>query len=216
MIEKPKRPKKPDIQERQPPRTLQELINRYDLDNTKVYDFLDELVGQINENDTSTSEDISSITEDIASLQSQINDKNIITIGLNADTTTTSTSAYQNIDLSLTNEVGKVGTKLSLSSGKVLIGAGVSKILVSGKIQTQGESSQWGISIRKNSNTALAENFEGTPGTSWSSLVIPPIPASVTQGDIIKLSIYHNVANTTKPIKAYGGRGTYLTVEVIE
>lgn len=44
MIEKPKRPKQPDIQERQPPRTLQELINRYDLDNTKIYDFLDELV----------------------------------------------------------------------------------------------------------------------------------------------------------------------------
>lgn len=144
------------------------------------------------------------------------NDKNIITIGLNADTTTTSSSAYQNIDLSLTKEVGKVGTKLSLSSGKVLIGAGVSKILVSGKIQTQGEGSQWGIAIRKNSSTALAENYEGTPGTSWSSSVIPPIPANVTEGDIIKLSIYHNVANTTKTIRAYGGRGTYLTVQAIE
>lgn len=48
MIEKPKRPKKPDIQERQPPRTLQELISRYDLDNTKIYDFLDELVELLN------------------------------------------------------------------------------------------------------------------------------------------------------------------------
>lgn len=48
MIEKPKRPKKPDIQERQPPRTLQELISRYDLDNTKIYDFLDGLVELIN------------------------------------------------------------------------------------------------------------------------------------------------------------------------
>ena len=47
MIDKPKRPKQPNIQDRQPPRTLQELINRYDLDNTKVYDFLDELVGQL-------------------------------------------------------------------------------------------------------------------------------------------------------------------------
>lgn len=48
MIEKPKRPKQPNIQDRQPPRTLQELINRYDLDNTKVYDFLDELVELLN------------------------------------------------------------------------------------------------------------------------------------------------------------------------
>lgn len=48
MIEKPKRPKKPDIQERQPPRTLQELMLRYDLDNTKIYDFLDGLVELLN------------------------------------------------------------------------------------------------------------------------------------------------------------------------
>ena len=48
MIEKPKRPKQPNIQDRQPPRTLQELINRYDLDNTKIYDFLDELVELLN------------------------------------------------------------------------------------------------------------------------------------------------------------------------
>lgn len=48
MIEKPKRPKQPNIQDRQPPRTLQELMNRYDLDNTKVYDFLDELVELLN------------------------------------------------------------------------------------------------------------------------------------------------------------------------
>lgn len=47
MIEKPKRPKRLDIQDRQPPRTLQELINRYDLDNTKIYDYLDELVEKI-------------------------------------------------------------------------------------------------------------------------------------------------------------------------
>lgn len=48
MIEKPKRPKQPNIQDRQPPRTLQELINRYDLDNTKIYDFLDGLVELLN------------------------------------------------------------------------------------------------------------------------------------------------------------------------
>ena len=49
MIEKPKRPVKLDVQERQPPRTLQELVNRYDLDNIKIYDYLDDLVPKINE-----------------------------------------------------------------------------------------------------------------------------------------------------------------------
>jgi len=49
MIEKPKRRKKTDLQDKQPPRTLEELINRYDLDNTMVYDYLDYLVDKINE-----------------------------------------------------------------------------------------------------------------------------------------------------------------------
>lgn len=49
MIDKPKRPKQPNIQDRQPPRTLEELINRYDLDNMKIYDFLDYLVNYLNE-----------------------------------------------------------------------------------------------------------------------------------------------------------------------
>ena len=62
MIEKPKRPKKPDIQERQPPRTLQELISRYDLDNTKVYDFLDELVELINSREETVDTDISNLS----------------------------------------------------------------------------------------------------------------------------------------------------------
>lgn len=49
MLEKPKRPKKIDIQDRQPPQTIQELINRYDLDNVNIYDFLDKLVDYLNE-----------------------------------------------------------------------------------------------------------------------------------------------------------------------
>lgn len=48
MIEKPKRPKKIPNQDNKQPQTIQELIRRYDLDNTKIYDFLDEMVLQIN------------------------------------------------------------------------------------------------------------------------------------------------------------------------
>ena len=55
------------------------------------------------------------------------------------------------IDLSLTKEIAKAGTKLSLSNGKVLIGAGVTKVLVSGKIQTQQseQPSSYGLLIKK-------------------------------------------------------------------
>lgn len=144
------------------------------------------------------------------------NTRHVITIGLNADTTTTSTAAYQNIDISLTKEMAKTGTKLSLSSGKVLIGEGVSHVLVSGKIQTQGDNSAYGISIRKNTNSGVSDGYEGTPGNSWNQLTAPSILIPVVQGDTIKMTIYHNVSGTTKTIKAYNGFGTYLTVEVID
>jgi hypothetical protein len=48
MIEKPKRPNKIPNQDNKQPQTIQELIRRYDLDNTKIYDFLDELVNKLN------------------------------------------------------------------------------------------------------------------------------------------------------------------------
>ena len=49
MIEKPKRKKQLNNQDRQIPTNIQELINRYDLDNAKIYDFLDYLVDYLNE-----------------------------------------------------------------------------------------------------------------------------------------------------------------------
>lgn len=52
MIEKPKRPKKIPNQDNKQPQTIQELIRRYDLDNTKIYDFLDEFVDSLNKKDT--------------------------------------------------------------------------------------------------------------------------------------------------------------------
>lgn len=52
MIEKPKRPKKIPNQDNKQPQTIEQLIRRYDLDNTKIYDFLDELVGTLKETQT--------------------------------------------------------------------------------------------------------------------------------------------------------------------
>ena len=48
MLEKPKRPTKPKIQDRLQPTTIEELIRKYDLENKGVYDFLDKMVDYIN------------------------------------------------------------------------------------------------------------------------------------------------------------------------
>lgn len=50
MLEKPKRPVKPNIQDRLQPTTVEELIRKYDLENKGVYDFLDKIVDYINSN----------------------------------------------------------------------------------------------------------------------------------------------------------------------
>lgn len=49
MIEKPVRPRRPDIQDRLQPSTIEELIHKYDLGNDKIYDFLEYLVNYLNE-----------------------------------------------------------------------------------------------------------------------------------------------------------------------
>ena len=49
MIEKPKRPTKISNQDNKQPQTIEQLIKRYDLDNIKVYDFLDKLVDYLDE-----------------------------------------------------------------------------------------------------------------------------------------------------------------------
>ena len=49
MINKIERPKQINNQDLQIPRNIQELIQRYDLKNTNIYDFLDYLVDYLNE-----------------------------------------------------------------------------------------------------------------------------------------------------------------------
>lgn len=49
MLERPKRTKKVSIQDRIQPTTVEELIRKYDLDNKKIYEYLDYLVEYLND-----------------------------------------------------------------------------------------------------------------------------------------------------------------------
>ena len=141
--------------------------------------------------------------------------KDAITIGLNADNSYTATSAYQTQEVSLTKQMAKSGSRLSLSNGKVTIGAGVSKVLVSGSMQTQGDNTTYGLNIYK-TNTLVAQSFVAPSGSSYNHISIAPTLVSVSQGDTIRMGVYINNSGATKSLKAYNGTGTYLTVEVIE
>ena len=141
--------------------------------------------------------------------------KDAITIGLNGDHSYTATSAYQTQEVSLTKQMAKSGSRLSLSSGKVTIGAGVSKVLVSGSMQTQGDNTTYGLNIYK-TNTLVAQSFVAPSGSSYNHISVAPTLVSVSQGDTIRMGVYINNSGATKNLKAYSGSGTYLTVEVIE
>lgn len=163
--------------------------------------------------------DVGGLQTDVGDLQTEVNKlkllQNSITVSISSDTTTSVTSAYSSVDLNFNTEISKTGTLLTFESGKIKIGKGITKILASTKVQTQGDNSTWGINILKN-GSAIVSSFEGNQGAGWSQLVITPFEIPVTENDLISVNIYHNVANSTKTIKSYQGGGTYLTVQVIE
>ncbi len=144
-----------------------------------------------------------------------LEDNNEITLALNEDKQTTATSAYQSFAVELTKVISQVGTKLSIKNGQVLIGKGITKIAVSGKMQTQGDNTSYGLTIKKNSSEIL-NIYECNPGNSWNNLTAPEKIIDVAENDLISMNIYHNVSSSTKNIKSYNGGGTYMTVRVIE
>ncbi|MBR6688809.1 MAG: hypothetical protein IKL68_02200 [Clostridia bacterium] len=82
MIERPKRPMKIHNQDNKQPQTIEQLIRRYDLDNTKIYDFLDELImgltnmkgsleSEIQEGKNKNEENFTKINEEISNLKTK-------------------------------------------------------------------------------------------------------------------------------------------------
>lgn len=206
MIEKPKRPKQPSIQERQPPRTLQELVNRYDLDNTKIYDFLDELVNQINDRENT-------VNSNITSLQNQIDDKNIITVGI-ANNVTISTAGYNSV--SYDTVIKSIGNKLTLVNGKIVIGAGVHTILVNGQgslYVKAGNGNAKNFYIYKNTSQYMANvnTFSRTSDSNYTrtygSMLMP-----VAENDTISFSVYAGVNDIVLGALSRN----YLTIETID
>lgn len=144
--------------------------------------------------------------------------RSIITVGLSSDTTY-STSG---IVIPLTKILSEKGNELSLdtTNNAVRIGAGVSKILVSGTItQEAAVAGLYGGNINKNgSNLASAVNIGFnyvTISKQMFKTTFHPVLVDVVEGDLIYLTAYTHVS-TTVTVKAYDGRSTNITVEVVE
>jgi hypothetical protein len=145
-------------------------------------------------------------------------ERSVATVSLSAAITNLAVNTYTIIPFDLSNVAGSKLT--ATSDGGIKIGAGVTKVLVSGMISYDTITATGSKHLRIIKNSYSAAN---TLSWSWQTLVqsqpgnveAMPIVADVQEGDVIYMIYY--TGSTTDKIggNTYGGR-TSLTVEVIE
>lgn len=105
----------------------------------------------------------------------------------------------------------QVGTKLTLDSGGVKIGAGITKVLVSGNVfynTASGKAYGW-VNIRINGVDTGYETIASIANGSYGSAVFSPVILSVSENDVITFYNRESGSNIR------GGHATYMTVQVV-
>lgn len=144
------------------------------------------------------------------------NQKHIIRADLQSAVTLSSTDI---VTLSLSETI-KVGTKFSVSDGKVVIGSGVNHVMVSGNVYFE-ENIKVGDSLRAHiykNDERVAKNWEryseadGNENTGgYEDRGIIPTLISVVEGDVISLRGNNSTASTGKI-----NTPSYLIVEYVD
>lgn len=135
--------------------------------------------------------------------------KNIITVSTNAQT---SISANSNIPFNtIYAQCGDTEKLKVYSGGGVLIGAGVSKVLVSFVVNSNSNDRKW-FYLRKNG--VKVGDYISQTGTSYHTATYSPQLFEVQEGD------YFEVLNFIGTITLNGGisnpKASFMTIEVIE
>lgn len=143
--------------------------------------------------------------------------RNVMTLSLSAQITNLTVNTYTKIPLDLSNSTG---SKLTMTNdGGIKIGAGVSKVLVSGKMAVENVVTGGNRHLRIMKNSYTNANTLGwakaTIEVSDSEdVIIPPIIADVQENDVIYLWYYTPDSADKITGNTYGSR-TELTVEVV-
>ena len=139
-----------------------------------------------------------------------------ITVGLTNDTNFTTSSLIVPLD----KVVGSTGSKFELINNKIKIGAGVTKIKVSGSLTEESTiAGLFGFYISKNGTTlndAINIGFSTlATANELYKINCTPVIVDVTPGDLIMLNAYtQNSATVT--IKGNAGRATHVTIEEVK
>ena len=136
-----------------------------------------------------------------------------ITVGLTNDINFTTSSLIVPLD----KVVGSTGSKFELINNKIKIGAGVTKIKVSGSLLEQSTSTGlYGFYISKNGtnlDSAINVGFSTlATANEMYKITCTPVIVNVTPGDLISLIAYTQ-SSATISVKGYAGRATNITVE---
>lgn len=139
-----------------------------------------------------------------------------ITVGLTNDTTFTTSSLIVPLD----KIVGSTGSKFELINNKIKIGAGVTKIKVSGSLTEKSTSpGLYGFYIAKNIDTlenAINIGYSYLPtANEMYKITCTPVIVNVTPGDLILLNAYTPNSGTVT-LKGYDGRATNITIEEVK
>lgn len=118
--------------------------------------------------------------------------KNILTVVMNADFTST---AGEYVELSNWVEENKIGTKLNVSNGKIKIGKDVSYIKITGQFGANSESNErYYFWTRKNGTNVGTWVVEDVPSSYRAIPFNQFIP--VAENDVISVAIYTNNGST--------------------
>lgn len=155
------------------------------------------------------------VNSNYTELRNAIDDKNIITIALTSNfSIPTANTIVQVTGWSVLNSIGN---KLTLSNNKIVIGSGVSKVLVSYKadVRSSGSAANTNVYLTHNNGVISQEVVSFSATNQTHTAAYTPRLLNVNQNDTIYLSMYGPKNNNLE----WGWDNNYrtiITVEVVE
>ena len=153
------------------------------------------------------------VKTDLVSAINEVNEKNIITVGLGSDFTVTTANTLTPV--TGWSSLDTIGNKLSLSNNKIVIGSGISKVKVSYSAEVRSAGSGTiNLYLRKNENLISQEAETFTANNQNGELMYIPRLIDVAENDTIDLGIY--APQNSKVVAGYDDiRASIMTVEVV-
>lgn len=176
-----------------------------------IADIVNENTDNIGDVTTLTTTDKTSLVNAI----NEVNEKNIITVGLSANTNVSIGTAWTYYTLNLNTLNASIGSKLTFDSTnhRITVGDGVSYVKVSACGLLRGVTSDIEINIRRNEAIMGTAANRWTNATYFMNLSITDILVPVSSGDYFDIAIRTGAIGT---VVVGGGQYTKLTVEVID